>query len=45
MRGWKEVVHTNGNHKKAAVAIHILEKNRDCGKHKVGHYIISKGSI
>lgn len=28
MRGWKEVIHTNGNHKKAAVAIHILEKKQ-----------------
>ena len=49
MRGWKKILHVNGNQKKAGVTIFISDKidfeiltvTRD----KEEHYIMIKGSI
>ena len=49
MRGWKKIVHTNGNQKKAGVAILISDKIdfkiNSITRDKEGHYIMIKGSI
>ena len=45
----KKVFHTNGNHKKAGVAILVSDKIdfkiKTATRDKEGHYIIIKGSI
>ena len=49
MRGWKKIVHENGNQKKAGVAILISDKIdskiKTITRDKEGHYIMIKGSI
>ena len=49
VRAWKKVFHTNGNQKKARVAILILDKIhfeiKTVTRDKEGHYIMIKGSI
>ena len=49
MRGWKKVFHTNGNQKKAGVAILISDKIdfkiKTVIRDNEGHYIMIKGSI
>ena len=49
MRGWKKIFHANGNQKKAAVAILILDKMdfkiNTITRDKEGHYIMTKASI
>ena len=49
MRGWKKILHSNGNQKKAGVAILISDKTdfkiKTITGDKEGHYIMSKGSI
>ena len=49
VRGWKKIVHTNGNQKKAGVAILISDKIdfkiKTITREKEGHYIMIKGSI
>ena len=49
MRGWKKILHANGNQKKAAVAILISDKIdfkiKTITRDKEGHYIMIKGSI
>ena len=48
-RGWKKMFHTNGNQKKAGVAIFISDKIdfkiKDVTRDKEEHYIMIKGSI
>ena len=48
MRGWKKTFHTNGNQKKAGVAILISDKTdfkiKTITRDKEGHYIMIKGS-
>ena len=49
MRGWKKIIHANGNQKKARVAILISDKIdfkiKTITRDKEGHYIKIKGSI
>ena len=49
VRGWKKIVHANGNQKKAGVAILISDKIdfkiKTITRDKGGHYIMVKGSI
>ena len=48
VRGWKKIVHANGNQKKAGVAILISDKidfKMNVTKDKKGRYIMTKGSI
>ena len=48
MRGWKNIFLANGKHKKAGVAILILDKidlKIKITRDKEGHYIMLKGSI
>ena len=49
MRGWKKILHANGNQKKAGVAIltsdKINFKIKNVKRHKEGHHIMIKGSI
>ena len=49
MRGWKKVLHANGNLKKAGVATVISDKIgfkiKTVTKEKEGHYIMIKGSV
>ena len=49
LRGWRKVFYTNGNQKKAGVAILISEKTdfkiNNVTRDKEGHYIMIKGSI
>ena len=49
VRRWKKIFHTNGNQKKAGVAILISEKIyfkiNTITREKEGHYIMIKGSI
>ena len=49
MKGWKKVFHTNGDQKKARVAIVITDKIdfkiKAVKRDKEGHYIMTKGSI
>ena len=49
MKGWKKIFHTNGDQKKAGVAIFISDKigfkTKAVKRDKEGHYIIINGSI
>ena len=49
VRKWKNILHTNGNQKKAGVAILISDKInfkiKTITRDKEGHYIMIKGSI
>ena len=49
MRGWKNILHANGNQKKAGVPILISDKidfkTKTITRDKEGQYIIIKGSI
>ena len=49
MRGWKKILHADGNQKKAGVAVLISDKIdfkiNTVTRDKEGHYIIIKGSI
>ena len=49
VRGWKKILHANGNQKKAGVAIRISDKIdfkiKTITRDKEGHYIMIKGSI
>ena len=49
VRGWKKIVHANGNQKKAGVAILISDqidfKIKTITRDKERHYIMIKGSI
>ena len=49
MKGWKKILHANGDQKKAGIAILISDKMDFAIKamktDKEGHYILIKGSI
>ena len=49
VREWKNIFHVNGKHKKAGVAILILDKIdlkiKRITRDKEGHYIMIKGSV
>ena len=49
MKGWKKILHANGDEKKAGVAILVSDKidfkTKAMKRHKDGHYIMNKGSI
>ena len=49
VRGWKKILHANGNHKKAGVAILMSDKIdfkiKTVTRDKEGHHIMIKGSI
>ena len=49
VKGWKNILHANGDPKKAGVAIPISEKIdfeiKAVKRYKEGHYIMIKGSI
>ena len=49
VRGWKKIFHTNGNQKKAGIAILISDKIdfkiKTITRDKEGHYIMIIGSI
>ena len=49
MKGWKKILHTNRDEKKAGVAILISDeihfKTKAVKRDKEGHYIMIKGSI
>ena len=49
VRGWKKILHANGNQKKAGVAMLISDKIhfkiKNITRDKEGHYIVIQGSI
>ena len=49
MKGWKKIFHTNGDQKRAGVAILISDnidfETNTMKRDKEGHYIMIKGSI
>ena len=49
MKGWKKIFHTNGNQKKAGVAILVSDKidfkMKTVTRDREGHHIMIKGSI
>ena len=49
VRGWKKILHANGNQKKAGIAILVSDKidfkKKTITRDKEGHYIMIKGSI